>query len=378
MPARPSLLRSVVANYAGKVILVVLGLVFPPLYVKWLGIESYGLVGVYSMLVAFLGILDLGLSTTLNREVARYSTEGTEEASLAMRQLVSTFAAVFWVVGTVAGAVLVMAAAPLSRWFNVHDLPRETVVASLRLMGVVFALQWPCNAYLGGLYGLQRQVTVNAVQVSGAVVRSLGTAIVLSLFSRTIMAFFACQAIAMFLQTLGAWWTLERCLPAAHERERFRWNDLAASWRFSAGMTAVSLLSLGLTQVDKIVVSRMLPMKDFGYYTLGWTAGGTLSFLVGPIVVTVFPALSQLAKKGILSEVADYYHKSCQLMAAMLLPPALVLAFFSREAVFGWCGDLGTTAATFRIVSWVALGTALNGLVSMPYFLGSSDGSVGA
>jgi O-antigen/teichoic acid export membrane protein len=321
------------------------------------------------MLVAFLGILDLGLSTTLNREIARYSAEGTEDALLRMRQLVATFGTVFWVVGAAAGGCLVFAAAPISRWFNVRDLPHETVVASLRLMGVVFALQWPFNAYLGGLYGLQRQVTVNVLQVSGAVVRSCGTAVVLLLFSRTNMAFFAWQAIAMSLQTFAAWWTVERCLPAARGRAGFRWGTLAANWKFSAGMTAVSLLALGLMQVDKVVVSRMLTLKDFGYYTLGWTAGGTLNNLVTPVVVAVFPALSQLVKKGNLAEIADFYHKSCQLMAVVLLPPALVLAVFSREAVFAWCGDVETTSATYRVVAWVATGTALNGLVSMPYFL---------
>ena len=48
-----------------------MSLAFVPLYIKFMGIESYGLVGIFVSLPALFGVLDMGLSTTLNRELTK-------------------------------------------------------------------------------------------------------------------------------------------------------------------------------------------------------------------------------------------------------------------------------------------------------------------
>ena len=48
-----------------------MGFVFVPVYISYLGIEAYGLIGLFATLQAWLSLLDLGLSPTLNREMAR-------------------------------------------------------------------------------------------------------------------------------------------------------------------------------------------------------------------------------------------------------------------------------------------------------------------
>lgn len=42
-----------------------------PFYLKYLGAEAYGLVGFFTMLMSWMALLDLGLSTTLARETAK-------------------------------------------------------------------------------------------------------------------------------------------------------------------------------------------------------------------------------------------------------------------------------------------------------------------
>ena len=76
------------ANLMGSAWAMLVQLVCIPLYVKFMGVEAYGLVGFYLMLQAMLQILDLGLSPTMNREMARYSVE-PEKANDA-RDLVRT------------------------------------------------------------------------------------------------------------------------------------------------------------------------------------------------------------------------------------------------------------------------------------------------
>lgn len=66
---------NVVANLVGQGWPVLISLVVVPLYLKLLGIEAYGLIGFYFMLQGLAQVLDLGLSPTMNREMARYSAQ---------------------------------------------------------------------------------------------------------------------------------------------------------------------------------------------------------------------------------------------------------------------------------------------------------------
>ena len=65
--------KNIIANFAGSGWSALMGLIFLPFYIRLMGAESYGIVGIFVSLQAIFSILDLGLSQTLNREMARLS-----------------------------------------------------------------------------------------------------------------------------------------------------------------------------------------------------------------------------------------------------------------------------------------------------------------
>ena len=91
-----SIRRNTVANYVGTSCRVLLGFLFVPLYINYLGIESYGLIGFSVSLSALLRLADLGLSSTLSREFARYSV--LPESAERMRSLLKTLQTVYWII----------------------------------------------------------------------------------------------------------------------------------------------------------------------------------------------------------------------------------------------------------------------------------------
>ena len=52
---------------------------------------------------------------------------------------------------------------------------------------------------------------------------------------------------------------------------------LKNSWRFAGGMLLITFLALLLTQVDKVLLSTLIPLEDFGRYTLASVAAGASS-----------------------------------------------------------------------------------------------------
>ena len=51
-----------------------MSLAFVPLYVRYLGIEAYGLIGIFAMLQTYIALLDAGITPTLSRELALSQT----------------------------------------------------------------------------------------------------------------------------------------------------------------------------------------------------------------------------------------------------------------------------------------------------------------
>jgi O-antigen/teichoic acid export membrane protein len=365
--------RNILANFVGKCWSAFIALAFIPLYIRLIGIEAYGLVGLFTALQMTLSVLDLGLSTTVNREVARLSLQpGTAQE---IREVVRTLETVYWGLAVLIAAILIaLAPAIASHWIHAERLSSQTIQQAVLLMGLATALQFPTSFYAGGLLGLQRQVLYNGVAVTVVTLRAVGAVIVLWRVSATIQAFLAWQAVMSLLLTAATGWLLWAHLPAAWARPRFRAPLLAGVWHFAAGMTGLSILGVILTQLDKLILSRMLTLEQFGYYSLATVLASGLYLLASPVYTAAFPRFSQLASGGDAESMRQLYHKSCQLVAVTVLPTALIVAVFSRELLFAWTGSAETAAATHRVLSLLMLGTALNTLAITPQALQLAHG----
>jgi O-antigen/teichoic acid export membrane protein len=364
---------NVASNLIGTALTVLIGLALVPIYVRLLGIESYGLVGFYATVLAALQVLDLGLSPTINRELARLSAiPGYAERA---RDLVRSLEVPYWLLGLLIGAVIAFLASLISsRWLQASALPEETVRSAVVLMAGLFVLQWPVSLYQGGLLGLQRQPLLNVVGVGFALVRGLGAVLVLSCVWSSILAFFAWQLIATAAQVMTLAVVLWRSLPASPVRPRLRWGELKRIWRFAAGLSLIGTTGIILTQADKLVMSRLLDLDMFGYYALASVAGGSLAYVVGPVFNAVFPRFSSLVARGEGEALKALYHRATQFLAVILLPAASVLVIMPLDIMRVWTGNANAAASTHMIVALLAAGSALNGLMALPYALQLAHG----
>lgn len=365
--------QNILANYLGNGWAAVMSLVFIPLYLHFLGIEAYGLVGMFVTLQAMFGILDLGLSSTLNRELARLSVHPDKPGE--MGQLVRTLEVIYWAVAAVIGlTVLLLASFLAHHWVHPDRLTPATVQQAFLIMGLALACQWPLGFYSGGLMGLQRQVLLNVINIIAATLRGAGAVLLLWLVSPTIQVFFIWQAAVGALQTLAVGWWLWRLLPAGGPPPRFHPQVLRAVWRFAAGMSGISVSYVILANMDKIILSRLLTLEMFGYYMLAWMAASTLSRLVYPLVTATYPRFTQLVSLDNIVGLTNLYHRSCQLMSVLILPAALVVGLFSSELLLVWTRNPITVENTHIILSLLVIGTALNGLEGLPFSLQLSYG----
>ena len=287
-----------------------------------------------------------------------------------MCDLVRTLEVLYWCVAFFVGViVLVLSPFIAQYWIKAVHLEPKTIEQALLIMGFVIALQMPIGFYSGGLMGLQTQVLLNIVNVSVSTFRAIGAVLVLWLYSPTIQAFFIWQVISSTVNICLLVFFLWKNLPSSPTSPVFKWQLFKGIWRFTVGMSGISLLGVILTQMDKIILSKLLPLEMFGYYTLASMVALSLVRLSTPIFISIYPRFTQLVSANKLDELIRLYHKSSQIIAVLTLPVAIVTALFSYEIIFLWTQNPVTAEKAHILVSILISGTACYSLMYPPYAL---------
>lgn len=365
-PAVGSVRRNVVANFLGQGLRAVMGLVFIPVYVAYMGVESYGIVGLFGVLQSALGVLDVGMRPTLGREMARFSagavTTSAIRALLRSIELVS-----LGVIAVVWTAVLLGSHWIAVNWVNTSHLPTAVVAQALVVMGGVAGLRFMENIYVSSLVGLQRQVLENGVSSLLAVLRGAGAVAVLAFVAPTIEAYLVWQGVVSVLGVAIYSAAVYRLLPAGEGPARFSVEALKGVWGFASGMLGISLLSLVFTQMDKVLLSRLLSLESFGYYTMASVAAGTLGMLASPISAAVSPRLTELFSRGENRALSQAYHNGAQLIAVLMGSAAVVWAVFSDRVLLVWTANPTLVGQVAPLTTILAIGSAGTYLVWIPY-----------
>lgn len=359
---------NILANYTGNAWIALMNLAFIPWYIHYLGMEAYGLIGVFATLQAWLVLLDMGISPTLNREMARY--RGGTHSPQSIRELLSTLEILF------AGmALLIIVGVNLltpwlsSHWLRVKELPLSTVNSALSITGFVIAFRWVSSLYNSALTGLQELIWLNVIRSVFTTIRGLGVVSVLAWVSPTIQAFFVVQGVTSLLEVLALRVQVNRTLQPVTVSRRFSLAALRRVWRFAGGITIITLLALLLTQLDKILLSGMLPLEQFGNYALAGVVAGALSVIVRPVSSVAYPRMAELIALKDTQELVRVYHEFSQFLSVMTIPVALVVFFYSDHILLLWTRNETLTSTVAPLVSLIVIGTLLNGIMQIPALL---------
>jgi len=340
-----------------------------PLYLRYLGIEAYGLIGFFTAMQALFALLEVGLAQTVNREVARTSTLDERRQA---RDLLHTLAVGYWAVAALI-ALITWAAAPLVAryWLTSAAIPAESVSRAVMLMGLIVACRFPLSLYLGALMGARRMVLASGIEIVMVTLANLGAIAILALLSRTIQAFFVWQALVGLLNVAvvrAAAWRAIRMEEGA-SAPRFDATGLRRIWRFSAAIAVTAILGTLFVQGDKVILSKIVSLGDLGRYTLAGIAARSLYVLVAPVFGVIYPQMAALHAAGDTDEIERLYRSGTRLMMAAIFPVAFFIGVFSTDIFTLWTGDVQLAERIGTVVRLLLFGTALNGAMHFPYAL---------
>lgn len=372
-----ALRRNIFASYASQIYVTMAGIAMVPLYIQYMGAEAYGLVGFFAMLQAWFNLLDMGLTPTMARESARFN--GGAISLLEYRRLARALEGVFAVVAIVGGVFLFSLAQPIAtQWLNASELPVNELTHALQIMALIVALRWMCGLYRGVITGAERLVWLSGFSSLIATARFVLILPILMFVSASPKAFFSFQLGVALLELAGLALMAYRLLPVIPKGERIRWQwaPLKPVLKFSLSIAFTSSVWVLVTQTDKLLLSKILPLSEYGYFTVVVLVASGIMVVTGPISSAIMPRMARLQAEGQHEQLLAVYRQATQLVTVLAIPVALVLALCSRQVLWAWTGDAVLADKAGPVLSLYAVGYGFLAVGAFPYYLQYAKGDL--
>lgn len=372
-----SLKLNILASYVSQMYLVIISIAILPIYMKYMGAEAYGLVGFFAMLQGLFSLLDFGLTPTISRQTAQYNAGA--ETALGFRQLFRSLSLIFTGIACIGGGLLFYFNHYIAEhWLKLENLAMSDVLFSLQIMAVCVALRWMTGLYRGVISGFERIVWLSVNNIVIATLRFLGVLLYMHYFGFTIQSFFVFQLIVAMLEFLLLLLKAHILLPKIRSFEQIGWSlkPIKPLLGFALTIAFTSSIWVVLTQLDKFILSGILPLSEYGYFTLAVLVASGVLQIGAPISSAILPRMARLQGENKYEEVRQVYLNSTQFIAVIVVTAGIVLAALAKPVLYVWTGDILLAEKASPILQLYVLGNAILTLGAFPYYLQYAKGNL--
>lgn len=372
-----SLKKNIIANYVSQIYVTVIGIVIFPVYLQFMGAEAYGLIGFFTMLQAWFNLLDMGLKPTIARETARFIGGATD--AISFLRLVRALQLIFFFLSALGGfSLFLLSETIVNGWLKVEMLSLEDVQFSVKVMAACVAMRAMSGLYRGVVNGAELLVWLSGYNIIIASLRFVGVLPVLIIVGSGPVVFFTYQLILAIIELCVVALKAQSLMPALSLNQKIGWNlsPVKPVLKFSLTIAFTSSVWVLVTQTDKLVLSKLLTLSEYGYFTLAVLVAGGVMMVSGPVGNAIMPRMARLEAADNHAALISFYRSASQWLAVVIFPVAFTLAAFSEPVVWAWTGDRIAAGAVAPILSLYAVGYGFLAIAAFPYYLQYAKGDL--
>jgi O-antigen/teichoic acid export membrane protein len=367
-----------ITNYIGQGYTIAVSIIITPLYLQYLGAESYGLIGFFMMMQNWLNLLDMGLSTTLGRQVAfaRGQTNGFVE----FKHLLRSFEIIFFIIAlSILFGVYFESDWVAYKWIKSNHLSSESISNCIIIMGILIGLRFFSTAYRSGINGFEDQIWINKVSVIITSMKYIGSLLFIAYVSNDVKLFFEYQ---LAIAVIEAWILGKRFyyhLPSSIISKKWfkvDWRIFQGILPFTLSITYTSAILIIITQFDKLLLSGSLSLGEFGYFSLITLVTGGIISLSIPVFLAFLPRLTMLAAKSSHEELISVYVNMTQIITWITFSATMIIIVYPQEILYSLTGDNRTYIWGGKTLFWYALGSGTYVLGTFQYYLQNALGTL--
>lgn len=337
------LTQNIAANYLSAAYLALLNLFMIPVYLRILGAEQWGIIAVCITLQGCMGLLDSGLGQIMPRDIARTSHDKNE--------LTKTFWLFSGAYGGLAllGFVVGQFFVPYlsNGWLRQSPKVLPELEWTLRLVLLLFLFQFSNNAHLGLFNGIQRQKMANLRQCVFSTLRHITAFLLLTSWKASAYAYLLAFVAMAAIEWICNRYTAIRFLPR-NEKPKITLHDYRKLANEVGVIATAILFGMLASQADRIVLSRMVDIIDFGQYVVVANLGLSFLQLQYPLQRAFLPRIASQSNNS-----SRDFLRLATSIGLLCVIPCLLLIFIAHWLLKTWTGNVQLAdvgALPFRLI----------------------------
>ncbi|WP_288421206.1 oligosaccharide flippase family protein [uncultured Acinetobacter sp.] len=368
---------NIMASYISQIYIVAVSILILPIYMKYMGAEAYGLVGFFAMLQALFGLLDFGLTPTISRQTALYNSGA--ETALKYRQLFRALTIIFTSIAILGIIFLSLLNKYIAlHWLKINHLSLSDVLYCLQIMAFCVGLRWMTGLYRGVISGFEKLGWLSFINTLIATLRYIGVFAYMYYWGFEVKNFFIFQMIVALSEFFLLFIKTNQLIPLINNKQNIGWSiqPVKSVISFALTIAFTSSVWILITQLDKFILSGILTLSDYGYFTLAVLVASGIIQISTPISGAIMPRMAGLYGEKKYQELRKVYLESTQLVAIICVTAGIVLAVFAKQVLFVWTGDIALADKTAPILALYTLGNTALALTAFPYYLQYAKGNL--
>ena len=365
--------KNIIYNFIGQGLLLILGFVSVKFIFKQLGEDALGIIFFTSMMNAVIrSVLDMGICSTSVREISgSYKTEPEY-----IKDLIQTFSLFYWLAYILlAVTIFFMAPVLVTKWINLKTMDVETATTVLRILGITSIIAFPKSFYASIFRGLQRMEFNNFIDVFTTGFQQTGAILILGLkgtLFHVVYWFAGCYILGVLIYLIVSirFFSPKVLCPG------YSSSVIKRNWHFASRMMATTMIATVHTQIDKIIISKFLPVGVLGYYSLAYTNVSKGTMLTGAVAQAAYPAFSELYQTGNHAELMSKYRKMQDLLCFGTVPIFAAVPFAALP-LFSYILDENIARQLLLPIIFLCIAFYMNGTLNVPYMLSLAAGKPG-
>jgi O-antigen/teichoic acid export membrane protein len=351
--------RNAASSFFTMAWLGALSIVALPLYIDLLGAAEWGVVAACASMQVLVALIDMGVSQIVPRWVAMAKAKGA-----GLKAYVRLFRRIYLGLSGFVFVFLQVSAEYLAyEWFQLADAGRAGLELCIRLISLQLLLQLYNNLHLGIWNGLQEQVAANVRSCVFGTLKHVTALLLIAFVAQKAWLYALVFAVVALLEVLFNALSIKRLLKPLVLAQMREAATADSFWREVLTLSGGILLGLLVSQMDRLVLSRVVPVEDFGVYVVVITAALALLQLQTPLTRAFFPQfVEDISRLGFVSK--ERLMRLLLSTALIATLPMLLLSAVTEPVLQFWLAqprfvELG--AEPLRILCWAVAVNSIYG-----------------
>jgi O-antigen/teichoic acid export membrane protein len=325
----------VLFNWLGTIANMAVGFFLAPFILHRLGNVAYGVWVLAISVVAYLGLLDLGMQSSVLRFVSKGHTKGDHEAAS------DAISAALWVRLQISALVLVLSVGLAAVFPLIFKVPPELASdarKSILLIGITTAITMSIGVVGGVLSALNRYDLQNYVSFAATIVRVTGI-IVLLRGGHGIVAIAICELVAAIFSNLLLVVVARRLYPELRiQIKKPKKEILQQLWSYSWYAFLTTIAVQLVYQSDNLVVGAFVSASAVTFYAIANSLCRYATQVVGSMGSTFVPAASTYEAAGDTASLLGLYKNGTRATMMISLPMLVVMIVRGPSFIGLWMG----------------------------------------